>query len=242
MILVRLLVVLLALALASMPALGQESVRTPDGAFEYLTSPTGVIIAAPHAIPDRNTGPIAIGVAQKLGAGYVVFRSTASGLRINVNRPTEGAGRACANEPHTARAQNVYDAYLRLVRTAAGMDRLPLYVEIHGNAEPRALQHIEVATKAISPVEAGTLKDAFPGILAAARRESPAFPALSLLIEPADRVYFTASCTKALGIFAAEMIPRALHFELPRAAREEPVLDAAATIVTDLLRRLPEFR
>ncbi len=236
------LTILLALAIGAPPALAQERVRHEQGEFEYLASTTGVVIAAPHGTHDINTGPIAIGVARRLGAGYVVFRGTAPGLRINVNRPTEGAGRACPNEPPTDRARSAYDAYVRVVRTAAGIDRVPLYVEIHGNAEPRTAQNIEVASKGITAADAGALKDAYPGILTVVRREWPSFPALALLIEPADRIFFTASCAKALGIFATEMIPRALHFEFPRAAREETALEATATLVAGLLRSLPRFR
>ena len=238
----RFLTLLLVMTLAPAPAHAQEVVRTADGVFEYLTSPTGVVIAAPHGTYDINTPLIAISTAAQLHAGYIVFRGAAPGLRINVNRPTEGAGRTCANEPLTERARSTYETYVRLVRVAAGTARLPLYVEIHGNAEPRTAPDIEVAAKGMGANDARALKEAYPLLLAAVRRRSPSFPALDLRIEPAEQLFFTATCTKTLGIFSTEMIERALHFELPRAARQEPILDAAAALISGLLRALPGFR
>jgi len=57
----------------------QELVRTADGVFEYLTSPTGVVITAPPGTYDINTPPIAISTAAQLHAGYIVFHGTAHG-------------------------------------------------------------------------------------------------------------------------------------------------------------------
>lgn len=237
---VRLLALLLALAAA--PARVQETVRTAEGVFEYQGSATGVVIAAPHGAYDVNTAPIAAAAAAHLRAGYVIFRATAPGLRINVNRPTEGAGRACASEPLTGRARATYEMFLRLVRATAGVERLPLYAEIHGNAEPRASHSIQVATKGIHGGDARAVKDAYPALLAVIRARAPSFPALDFRIEPVDQILFTGSCAKRLGILATEMIPRAMHLELPRAARDEPLLDAAAALVSGLLGALPGAR
>ena len=175
--------------------------------------------------------------AAQLRAGYIVFRATAPGLRINVNRPTEGAGRACANEPLTDRARSAYETYARLVLAAAGTARLPLYVEIHGNAEPRTAQAMEVAAKGVAAGDARAVKEAYPPLLASIRSRSPSFPALALRIEPIDQLFFTAGCVKTLGIFSTEMIQRALHVELPRAARQEPILDATATLISSCSAR-----
>ncbi|OFX35319.1 MAG: hypothetical protein A2Z07_13140 [Armatimonadetes bacterium RBG_16_67_12] len=97
----------------------------------------GVLIAAPHGTYDRNTAAIAITTARRLGAGYVVFRGIPSGARINVNRPTEGAGRRCPDETPTERARSVYDTYVMMVRAAAGPNPLSFHVEIHGHAAPQ---------------------------------------------------------------------------------------------------------
>ncbi len=113
---------LLAVFTLVVSSAAQERVRDEQGEFEYLAAPGGVLIAAPHGTYDVNTAPLAIAVAGRLGAGYVVFRgSTGAGAWINVNRPTEGAGRSCPNEPHTDRARATYETYVRLVRAAAGV-------------------------------------------------------------------------------------------------------------------------
>jgi hypothetical protein len=79
---------LIALAVLATPVLAQERLAHALGEIDYLASPTGVLIAAPHGTYDANTAPLAIAVARKLGAGYVVARRfTVDGTRINVNRP-----------------------------------------------------------------------------------------------------------------------------------------------------------
>ena len=220
----------------------QERVSHEAGEFESLGSSTGIVIAAPHGTFDANTAAMAIDIARRLGAGYVVFRGTSGGLRINVNRPTEGAGRACANEVQSDRAQAVYNTYARLVRIAGGGDRLSLYVEIHGNVASQSAQNIETASKGVTAAEAQAMKDGYPAILAAIRHDWPGYPALRLLVEPADRIFFTASCAKALGIFSTDLVPRALHFEFPRAAREPPLLDGTSTLTASLLKRFLQPR
>lgn len=229
---------LLAVFTLVVSSAAQERVRDEQGEFEYLAAANGVLITAPHGTYDINTAPLAIAVAGRLGAGYIVFRgSTAAGARINVNRPTEGAGRSCPNEPHTDRARATYETYIRLVRAAAGGDRLRLYVEIHGNADPRTAQNIEIASKGVSAAEALAMKERYPAALSAVQREWLTFPALQLLVEPVDRVFFTASCAKMLGILATDLLPRVLHVEFPRAVRESDMLEATGALTVDLLKR-----
>ncbi len=231
-----------ALVLAASPA-AQERVRHDAGEFEYFVSPTGVLIAAPHGTYDANTAAIAIDTARKLGAGYIVFRGIdGQGLRINVNRPTEGAGRECTNEVRSDRAKAVYETYTRLVRVAAGRERPSLYVEIHGNAESRSAHNIETASKDVTAAEATAMKGGYPAILAAARQEWPRFPALGLLVEPLDRIFLTASCAKAVGILSTDLVPRALHFEFPRAARDQSLLEATSGLTANLVKRFLQPR
>ncbi|HET8679123.1 MAG TPA: hypothetical protein VFM39_03325 [bacterium] len=240
--LLGMLVLLAAIAVAA-SARAQERVQDPQGEFEYLAATGGVLITAPHGTADYNTAPLAISVARTLGTGYVVFRGSRAGAeRTNVNRPAEGGGLACANEPETDRARATYDAYVRLVRAAVGGQQPALYVELHGNADPRTAQNIEVASKGISDSDAAVMKDGYPAALAAARRMRPAFPTLTLLVEPLDRIYWTASCLKTRGVLSGNFLPRALHFEFPRAVRESDMLDATAALTVDLLRRVPAPR
>jgi hypothetical protein len=212
------------------------------GEFEFWPSITGVLIAAPHGTSDRNTLPVAASVARRLGAGYLGFRSTAAGDRVNVNRPTEGAGRACPDEVVTERARSVYEAYTRMVEATAGPQPLVLYVEIHGQSHPQRTTLIDTATKGLSAAEVTALRDRFPAADAAARREQAGFPSLRLLVEPLDRIYYTASCARQLGIFGLDHIPRAAHFEFPLAARQPLALEATAALTAELLRSLATGR
>ena len=240
--LVALAVLLTAVTLAVSVA-AQEQVRLEQGEFEYLPTTNGILITAPHGTFDINTDALAVAVARKLGSGYLVFRGTTpTGQRINVNRPTEGAGRTCPNEERSDRTQIVYDTYLRLARAAFGAAPPALYVEIHGNANPRSAQKIEVASKGVSAAEASGMKEHYLSALPAVQRDWPLFPTLQLLVEPADRVFFTASCVKALGILSLDSFARALHFEFPRTVREPDLLEASAMLTATLLQRLPGLR
>lgn len=116
------------------------------------------------------------------------------------------------------------------------------YVELHGNSDPRTGSRIEVASKGVTALEAAELKRQYPEHLAAARRDSPSFPALELWVEPADRIVFAASCAKTNGILGRQEIGRAVHFELPRSARVPAHLDASAGLAAAILRGLPGLR
>jgi hypothetical protein len=235
--------ILLAVVALAVSVAAQERVRLEHGEFEYLATSNGILITAPHGTFDINTDALAIAVARKLGSGYLIFRGTTpAGQRINVNRPTEGAGRTCPNEERSDRAQIVYETYLRLTRAASGAAPPALYVEIHGNANPRSAQNIEVASKGVSAAEASGLKEHYLAALPAVQRDWPRFPTLELLVEPADRVFFTASCLKTIGILSIDLFARALHFEFPRFVREADLLEASATLTAALLQDLPSRR
>jgi hypothetical protein len=230
---------LIALAVLATPVLAQERLAHALGEIEYLASPTGVLIAAPHGTYDANTAPLAIAVARKLGAGYVVARRfTVDGTRINVNRATEGANLTCQREFRTSRAQEIYGLYSQTVSTAAQNRPLRLYVEIHGNSEPRTSQTIEIATTAISRTEARSVSDAYPDMLGRARKQMPAYPEVGLLIEPLNRVYFEAACAKSIGIFSKDFVPRVMHFELPRSARTNEAQEATAALIAEIVSKL----
>lgn len=228
-----------ALAIGHAPVAGQERVVHPLGDFEYVASTNGLLVAAPHGTFDAYTDALAIAVAGRLGAGYVVARHfTPHRVRINVNRPTEGAFASCANESRTERAEEVYGAFVGLVRRATGVRPAGLYVEIHGNSNPRTVRHLEVATVGVSDAQALAAKEAFATLLARVRERVAAYPELELLIEPHDRLHFTASCAKKLGILASDAVARGIHIELPRAAREGDALQGSALLIADLVRTL----
>jgi hypothetical protein len=235
--------VLTAFVMLAAPLGARERLAHELGEFEFLASSTGVLIAAPHGTYDVNTALLAIDVARRIGAGYVVGRRfTVDGTRLNVNRPTEGAGLACAREPRTARAEEVYGLYTQAVIAAAAGRSLRLYVEIHGNSDSRTDQLIEIATTGISRKHAQDVSETYPAMLARVRKRVPAYPDLGLLIEPLDRVTFTAACVKSAGIAGTDLVPRMVHFELPRSAREHNSRESTAPLIAEVVRRLLDER
>jgi len=220
-------------------ASAQERQRHALGEFESRASSNGVLVTAPHGTFDANSGPIAIEAARLAGAGHVVAsRFVVDKVRINVNRPTEGAFQGCAQEARTERAKDVYEAYSARVASAAGGKPLRLYVEVHGNSNPKTAQNIEVATIGIDAAEARAVRDAYPEMLARVRAAVPGFPELALAIEPVDRITYTARCAKEFGLFTREFAQRGVHFEFPRSAREFDAARGAAMLVADVVRRL----
>ena len=218
---------------------GQERSRHALGEFEWLPTASGVVIAAPHGTFDANTAPMVVEAARQAQAGYLVARRfVVDKIRINVNRPTEGAFLGCSQEPQTERARDVYDAYRAAVARAAAGNPLRLYVEVHGNSNPNTAQNIEVATVGITAAEAQAVKDAYAAMLARVRGSVRDFPELALLVEPMDRITYTAACAKKLGALTVGFAPRAVHFEFPRSAREGDAIKGAAMLVADIVRRL----
>jgi hypothetical protein len=233
----RALVALACLVLLS-PAHAQERTEHAFGSFEHLPTESGVVIAAPHGTFDWNTPPIATGAAKVLGAGHVVaLRFVAGKVRINVNRPTEGAHLSCAREGRSERANEVYAAYKKIV-DAAARKPLRLYVEIHGNTRAESQGQIELATTGVSASEAQRIKAVHAASLARLRAETPDYPELALLVEPLDRIYFTTSCAKRFGMLNAGVAPRTLHFELPRSVRTDNLRAGTVALVADIIRTL----
>jgi hypothetical protein len=233
----RTIAALLCIAFAT-AAQGQERVRHALGEFEYLAAPNGVLITAPHGTYDANTAQIAIGAARDLGAGYLAaWRfSTPDKVRLNVNRPTEGALLSCSQEPQTERAKEVYEIYSGLA-TKAAPGTLRLYVEIHGNSNPKTAQSLEVATVGISAAKAQAAKDAYAALLAEVRGKVRDFPELTLLIEPIDPVYWGAACAKRFGLLGKQP---GVHFEFPRGAREPNTVAGSAILAAGIVRRILE--
>ncbi|OGQ79355.1 MAG: hypothetical protein A3F90_01405 [Deltaproteobacteria bacterium RIFCSPLOWO2_12_FULL_60_19] len=228
----------LLVTLFATPASPQQKATHPLGSFEWQPANDGILISASHGTFDRNTAAIAIDAARRLKAGYVVARGFSPGVRINVNRPTEGASLPCAQEPQTTRAREIHAEYDRLVALAAGNAPLRLYMEVHGNSRKETSGNLEVATKGILVNEAAALKSTYAEVLAAVKAEWPDYPALQLLIEPVDRLYWTASCGKRLGTMAGEKVPRVLHFEFPAAARADRLIPAAGLLVAGVIEVL----
>ena len=196
----------------------------------------GVVIGAPHGMSDAETERMSRELARRTGFGLVVARygDLDSGRRrLNVNRPTEGVqGGPPSEEVSTAEARQVYEAYVGRVREVA-QGPLNLYVEVHGNVRKESAGSIEIATVGVSREEAWMLKTLFSLIRDAHLGEKPEIPRLDILVEPLDRLYYTASAVKQVGILTLPQ--RAIHIELPRVARtlgREAYTDVLADFLT----------
>lgn len=191
-----------------------------EGHFQVRTGRPGVVIGAPHGTSDKDTDIIATDLAGLTGFGLVVARGfshvDAEGRRLNVNRPTESIpGDTPAREGQTQEARRVYEAYRRHVAEAA-QGPLRLYVEVHGNAHEASAGRVEMATVGLSRDDAWRLKTLFE-LIRDSRLDDPSVPRLEIWVEPLDPLRYTASAAKQVGMLG--VAPRALHIELPRAAR-----------------------
>ena len=96
---------------------------------------------------------------------------------------------------------------------------IALYTEIHGNNHRDAASRIEIATVGVDLDEAIRLRTLLELVRDAHLRANPQAQRLDILVEPADPVRYAASGAKRDGIL--RLPQRALHIELPRAARTE---------------------
>ena len=179
----------------------------------------GLVIGAPHGRSDAGTDRISVELARQTGFGLVVatYADLDSGRRLNVNRPTEGVqGASPSDEVATAEARQAYEAYVGRVKDVA-QGPLSVYVELHGNGRQETAGRIEIATVGVSREEAWRLRTLLELIRDAHLGGKPEVPRLDVLVEPLDRLYYTASAVKQVGIL--RLPQRAIHIELPRAAR-----------------------
>jgi hypothetical protein len=205
------------------------------GEFRDVPGRRGVVVGVPHGTFDEDTDRIGERVAGLTGAGALIATgfcaARTDGVRLNVNRPTEGASRRASEEAVTPRAVAVHAAYLRRVRAAA-RGGLGLYLEVHGNSRPATASRIEVATAGIDETTARRLKDAARSAVAALGEATGAL--LTLSIEPLDALHLSASAARRWPPFSEAR--RVLHVELPQAARQPGLAaDSAALLIAALL-------
>lgn len=153
----------------------------------------GAVIAVLPGTSDRGTGEMAAELARRTGFGLV-------------------------GEVATGDARRVDDAYERRVLEAA-RGRLTFYAEIHGNDRREAAGRIEIATVGVDLDEARRLRTLLELCRDAHLRAQPRVPRLQARVEPADPLGDAASGAQRDGIF--HLPERALHIELPRAARQD---------------------
>jgi hypothetical protein len=186
------------------------------GSLSATIGRRGVVVAAPHGTSDAHTGDIAAELGRRTGFGVVIATGFnigpdtggRAGRRYQVNRPFD--------EVATPGARLVYEAYERRVREVA-QGPIALYTEIHGNNHRDAVGRIEVATVGVDRDEALRLRTLFELVRDAHLRVNSDARRLEILVAPADTVRYAGSGAKRDGIL--RLPQRALHIELPRAAR-----------------------
>jgi hypothetical protein len=200
---------------------GREGPTAPaEGSFEVVKGRPGIVIGAPHGTSDKGTAIIARDLADLTGWSLVVAtgfsKLDAYGRRLNVNRPTESVpGTSARLETQTDEARRVYEAYRRHVADAS-QGPLRLYVEVHGNGNGESAGRLEIATVGLDRGDAWRLKTLFE-LIRDSRVDDPSVLRLEVWVESLDPVRYTASASKQSGMLA--VAPRALHIELPLAAR-----------------------
>jgi hypothetical protein len=217
-----------ALVLAGCTAHAVTPVAGPGaGTIATRVGTPGVVVAAPPGTSDPRTGQIADEVARRTGFGLVVaggpepdIAAAAPGRRDPVSRARDGLpGQPASPEAPGEGAGQVDGAYEQRVREAA-RGSLAFYTELHGNGRPEAAGRIEIATVGIDRDHALRLRTLFELIRDAHLRGRAGAPRLEVLIEPADRGLHGPSGPTREGA-ALHLSERALHIELPRAARAE---------------------
>lgn len=212
----------------------------PRGHIVARPGRAGVIVAAPHGTSDPNTGEIAAEISRRTGFGLVIATGFSLELgsdgrplrRYLVNRPLEGvAGRGSSGERETENARRVYEEYERRVREVAG-GPLHFYVEIHGNGRQDTSSRIEIATVGVDREHAVQLRTLLELTRDAYLRTNREALRLDILVEPADTLVYGAGGAKREGIL--KFPERALHIELPRAARRD-FRDLYTAILADFL-------
>jgi hypothetical protein len=207
----------------------------------------GVVIAAPHGSSDARTGEIAAELGRRTGFGVVVATGfnlepdtrERPGRRYQVNRPFEGTpGRPPSEDVASEGARRVYQAYEARVRDVA-RGPLVFYAEIHGNNHRDAAGQIEIATMGLDHDEALRLRTLLELIRDAHLRANREAPRLEILVEPANAIRYAASGAKRDGILR---IPaRAVHIELPKAARTDWRETYIAILADFLVQAVPLF-
>jgi hypothetical protein len=188
------------------------------GSFERVAgkgAPKGVVLGAPHGSADVRTDAITRDVAHELGLPAVIahgFTKQVTGdLRINVNRPTEGAGLAVDQEGWSSRAEQVYQEYKRNLLESAGGD-LDVLVEFHCTADHLTGGAINVGTKGLTAEQARHLKEIYRRALEHAAAGTNV-RRVEMLIQPVDSVPMGSGAAKKMGTPTLARI--AMEIEMP---------------------------
>lgn len=188
------------------------------GSFEVVqgaSAPHGVVIGAPHGTADTHTDEITKLVAHDLGYPAVIARGftkkETGDHRINVNRPTEGAGLRPSEEIGSLRAEQVYEEYKRLEIASAG-GAMKVLVEFHCTADSAVGGIINVGTHGLSADQATRVKQMYYRALDEVAAGGN-LRRVDLAIEPIDRVPMGSGAAKVRG--TPRLADRAMEIEMP---------------------------
>lgn len=188
------------------------------GSFEVVRGHAplkGVVLGAPHGTADTNTDTITKLVAQDLGYSAVIARGftkkETGDRRINVNRPTEGAGLRPGEEVGSMRAEHVYAEYSRLEVEAAGGE-MKVLVEFHCTGDRLVGGVINVGTRGLSAEQATRVKRMYYRALDEVAAGTQ-MRRVDLAIEPIDQVPMGSGAAKTRG--TPRLADRAMEIEMP---------------------------
>jgi len=206
----------IVVALAGCASTREDALRF--GSFEVVPATgasRGVVLGAPHGTADTNTDAITKHLAEDLGYPAVIARGftrkETGDRRINVNRPTEGAGLRPGEEIGSMRAEHVFAEYGRLEAESAG-GRIEVLVEFHCTADSLVGGVINVGTSGLSAEQAARVKQMYYKALEAVIAGTKV-RRVELAIEPIDRVPMGSGAAKARG--TPRLARRAMEIEMP---------------------------
>lgn len=183
-----------------------------EGSFLVRKGRPGIVIGVPYGARDENTDAIGSDLARLTGFGLVVVK------RVSSPDP-DGRGfdatRAQVTPVGLQREIRVDEAYQRHVAEAS-QGPLGLYVEVHGTGRGGSAERVEITTVGLSRDDVWRLGTLFE-LIRDSRLNDPTAPRLEVQVQALDRASSTSSAASQGGMLAAA--PRALHIDLPQAAR-----------------------
>ena len=181
-----------------------------DGTITSLDRTSEFMVAAPHGSYDRHTGKIVTKICETLLWDCIIANGfNLSGARLNVNRPTEGAGIKSSSERYTQHADLVYKEYKKSIITITG-GKPRLYIEVHGSNN----EGIEVATNDVPHEHAIKLK-----AIMNEEWKKISDSEIPIKVQKIDRIKKVNTAVKRFGV-VADLSMSALFFELSRDLRD----------------------
>jgi len=207
----------MALVLLSACGLHRPLVREEIGdlgRFEFrkaaADSLDGVVIGVPHGGTDHFAVRLARRISDRSGAGLVVAYGFKS-KKLGVSQPVANWRPNRISTATPSQRGSVFREYRRILHgVAAG--HVKLYVGLHGTADERVADRIEVATSGLTFEEARALKELYRQIRHG-HIGARVLPALPLVIEPLDNISWRVWGIKHHGVLL--LAEKGINVRLP---------------------------